>query len=194
MNEKILFQCLECPAGYFGDNCTDICLSSYYGRYCVQKCKCIPCHHIYGCVFSTLKHVAGQQLLIHVKKNKSIIFPQNVEISTEKYGQKKAFSLIVNLLSAKEEVQAIKLLQLLKKLYRFPLQSNKKMKGYFPKISSFLFSFTDFICTATYSMLKYNDLLTLFLSFCRIKVLNYKIIPVIGIKRFLVKIIYMHKI
>lgn len=50
---------IECPVGYFGENCTNICPPSYYGHMCVQKCKCSPCHHIYGCVSTTLLRVAG---------------------------------------------------------------------------------------------------------------------------------------
>ncbi|XP_052680044.1 uncharacterized protein LOC128160742 [Crassostrea angulata] len=50
--------CKECPLGYFGDNCTNICPSSYYGRLCFHKCKCLPCHHIYECVSTTLKRIA----------------------------------------------------------------------------------------------------------------------------------------
>nr|XP_034304590.1 multiple epidermal growth factor-like domains protein 10 isoform X2 [Crassostrea gigas] len=44
--------CKECPAGYYGDNCSAVCPPSHYGIRCVQKCDCLPCHRVYGC-FST---------------------------------------------------------------------------------------------------------------------------------------------
>lgn len=44
---------LECPAGYYGTNCSKVCLASYYGIRCVTKCECSPCHHVYGCMLMT---------------------------------------------------------------------------------------------------------------------------------------------
>ncbi|XP_052677353.1 uncharacterized protein LOC128158524 [Crassostrea angulata] len=41
--------CRECPAGYYGDNCTVVCPPSSYGTLCLHKCDCLPCHHVYGC-------------------------------------------------------------------------------------------------------------------------------------------------
>lgn len=84
MIEEIMFQFSECPLGYFGDNCTNICPSSYYGRVCVHKCECSPCHHIYGCVSTTLIRVAGQSFLVLMKMNKLMIFSQNVQSLTKK--------------------------------------------------------------------------------------------------------------
>lgn len=84
MIEDIMFQFSECPLGYFGDNCTNICPSSYYGRVCVHKCECSPCHHIYGCVSTTLIRVAGQSFLVLMKMNKLMIFSQNVQSLTKK--------------------------------------------------------------------------------------------------------------
>lgn len=44
---------LACPPGYHGDNCTNICPSDAYGDSCGQKCTCSPCHHVYGCNYTT---------------------------------------------------------------------------------------------------------------------------------------------
>ncbi|XP_052677345.1 protein draper-like [Crassostrea angulata] len=41
--------CIECPAGYYNDNCSDVCPAPLYGLLCAQKCDCVPCHHVYGC-------------------------------------------------------------------------------------------------------------------------------------------------
>nr|XP_034304594.1 uncharacterized protein LOC117682008 [Crassostrea gigas] len=41
--------CKECPAGYYGDNCSVVCPSPKYGILCAQQCDCLPCHHVYGC-------------------------------------------------------------------------------------------------------------------------------------------------
>ncbi|XP_052679434.1 uncharacterized protein LOC128160192 isoform X1 [Crassostrea angulata] len=46
--------CKECPAGFFGTNCSAECPALYYGIGCLQNCDCSPCHHVYGCVSSTL--------------------------------------------------------------------------------------------------------------------------------------------
>lgn len=40
---------VECPAGYFGFNCSLECNAPSYGLGCVERCKCDPCHHVYGC-------------------------------------------------------------------------------------------------------------------------------------------------
>nr|XP_034307811.1 uncharacterized protein LOC105323993 [Crassostrea gigas] len=45
--------CIECPAGYFGVNCTNICPPLYYGIMCLQKCDCSTCHHVQGCISTT---------------------------------------------------------------------------------------------------------------------------------------------
>lgn len=49
--------CIECPAGYHGDNCEDMCSLNTYGSGCGQICSCTPCHHIYGCTLPTLSTV-----------------------------------------------------------------------------------------------------------------------------------------
>ncbi|XP_062593484.1 protein draper-like [Saccostrea cucullata] len=46
-----LGNCIECKAGYMGENCFYKCASPYYGRRCLQKCNCQGkmCHFITGC-------------------------------------------------------------------------------------------------------------------------------------------------
>lgn len=41
---------LECPEGYFGYNCSEVCQAPSYGLKCALKCGCSLCHHIYGCL------------------------------------------------------------------------------------------------------------------------------------------------
>ncbi|XP_062595823.1 uncharacterized protein LOC134257198 [Saccostrea cucullata] len=46
--------CRECPPGYFGFNCSQICPELSYGHLCRLKCSnCTNCNHIYGCTQST---------------------------------------------------------------------------------------------------------------------------------------------
>lgn len=40
---------VECPVGYFGQNCSVICSWPNYGALCSKVCECQPCHHAYGC-------------------------------------------------------------------------------------------------------------------------------------------------
>lgn len=40
----------DCPVGYTGDNCSDVCPPHTYGQLCSQPCKCTSCHHIFGCM------------------------------------------------------------------------------------------------------------------------------------------------
>nr|XP_022296798.1 platelet endothelial aggregation receptor 1-like isoform X3 [Crassostrea virginica] len=42
---------IECPAGYFGDNCSSSCPPPTYGDGCAEHCSCshASCHHIFGC-------------------------------------------------------------------------------------------------------------------------------------------------
>lgn len=73
--EVIILLIVECPAGYHGDNCTNICSKQYFGSNCAQKCTCSPCHHIYGC--NVTIHISTE---IHATKEKSkwfivILFP-----------------------------------------------------------------------------------------------------------------------
>lgn len=73
--EVIILLIVECPAGYHGDNCTNICSKEYFGSNCAQKCTCSPCHHIYGC--NVTIHISTE---IHATKEKSkwfivILFP-----------------------------------------------------------------------------------------------------------------------
>lgn len=44
---------VECPAGYFGKNCSILCIPPDYGCSCTQQCSCPVCHHIVGCIFTT---------------------------------------------------------------------------------------------------------------------------------------------
>ncbi|XP_052679505.1 multiple epidermal growth factor-like domains protein 10 [Crassostrea angulata] len=49
--------CKECPAGYFGLNCSQTCVLPSYGIACSERCNtsCLLCHHIKGCIsFSEL--------------------------------------------------------------------------------------------------------------------------------------------
>lgn len=57
--------CKECPAGYYSDNCTDVCPAPLYGLLCGQTCDCLSCHHIYGC--SSTLPIDGKIILVHVK-------------------------------------------------------------------------------------------------------------------------------
>lgn len=43
-------QIVECPAGYFGQNCSDRCPWPTYGSWCNQTCACATCDHILGCM------------------------------------------------------------------------------------------------------------------------------------------------
>lgn len=45
----------DCPAGYFGYNCTDKCKHPTFGFLCLQSCHCPVCHHVVGCVSTTVK-------------------------------------------------------------------------------------------------------------------------------------------
>uniref|UniRef100_A0A8W8LX44 Uncharacterized protein n=1 Tax=Magallana gigas TaxID=29159 RepID=A0A8W8LX44_MAGGI len=45
--------CQECPAWYFGKNCSMQCIPPDYGCSCTQQCSCPVCHHILGCIFTT---------------------------------------------------------------------------------------------------------------------------------------------
>ena len=42
---------LECPAGYYGVNCSIHCSPQTYGINCDKECSCssASCHHVYGC-------------------------------------------------------------------------------------------------------------------------------------------------
>nr|XP_022302420.1 protein draper-like [Crassostrea virginica] len=48
--------CVECPDGYIGENCSTSCPSGQYGAQCNKKCSCSDsqCHHVYGCTLTTL--------------------------------------------------------------------------------------------------------------------------------------------
>lgn len=51
MHNMLLFS--ECRAGFYGQNCTEPCISGDYGRQCKHKCNCSTdqsCDRIYGCV------------------------------------------------------------------------------------------------------------------------------------------------
>ncbi|XP_078339484.1 uncharacterized protein LOC111108071 [Crassostrea virginica] len=43
--------CTECPAGYYGVNCSFPCPPTTYGSNCAEQCSCssTSCHHVYGC-------------------------------------------------------------------------------------------------------------------------------------------------
>lgn len=53
--------CKECPAGYYGDYCSEICRYPVYGSLCSKTCTCSPCHHIYGC---NSTHVTTESTMI----------------------------------------------------------------------------------------------------------------------------------
>lgn len=51
---------LDCPSGFYGVNCSNVCSTPYYGVGCAMKCECVPCDRIYGCLlFTTDKPVQG---------------------------------------------------------------------------------------------------------------------------------------
>lgn len=45
----VMGRTLDCPEGYRGINCSDVCPPTTYGIRCMQKCQCSSCHHVYGC-------------------------------------------------------------------------------------------------------------------------------------------------
>ncbi|XP_078341817.1 uncharacterized protein LOC111106290 isoform X2 [Crassostrea virginica] len=49
---------IECPAGYYGDNCSFPCPALSYGSGCAEQCSCSSesCHHVYGCNINTESH------------------------------------------------------------------------------------------------------------------------------------------
>uniref|UniRef100_A0A8W8LT94 Uncharacterized protein n=1 Tax=Magallana gigas TaxID=29159 RepID=A0A8W8LT94_MAGGI len=47
--------CKDCPAGYFGKNCTEKCKPPTFGFLCLQSCDCPVCHHVVGCVSTTVR-------------------------------------------------------------------------------------------------------------------------------------------
>lgn len=50
--EYLRIHFLECPAGYFGNNCSKLCIPPAYGCSCTQRCDCPICHYIVGCIFT----------------------------------------------------------------------------------------------------------------------------------------------
>nr|XP_034306588.1 cell death abnormality protein 1-like isoform X2 [Crassostrea gigas] len=42
--------CRDCPAGYYGNNCTDKCKHPTFGLLCLETCDCPVCNHIVGCI------------------------------------------------------------------------------------------------------------------------------------------------
>lgn len=46
---------IECPVGYYGDNCSLHCPPLTYGNHCAEYCSCSStlCHHVYGCNIKT---------------------------------------------------------------------------------------------------------------------------------------------
>ena len=42
---------IECPAGYYKENCSLPCPPPTYGHNCAEECSCsrASCHHVYGC-------------------------------------------------------------------------------------------------------------------------------------------------
>lgn len=44
------FHCSDCPAGYYGNNCTDKCKHPTFGLLCLETCDCPVCNHIVGCI------------------------------------------------------------------------------------------------------------------------------------------------
>nr|XP_034329469.1 uncharacterized protein LOC105331273 [Crassostrea gigas] len=60
--------CKDCPVGYTGDNCSDVCPPHTYGKLCGQPCKCTSCHHIFGCMTteaSTIGHMNSETIVSH---------------------------------------------------------------------------------------------------------------------------------
>uniref|UniRef100_A0A8W8M0P6 Uncharacterized protein n=1 Tax=Magallana gigas TaxID=29159 RepID=A0A8W8M0P6_MAGGI len=60
---------VDCPAGYFGHNCSDMCTQPSYGIQCGQKCNCTACHHIFGCNLTTEIPEIGTATVKHKRSN-----------------------------------------------------------------------------------------------------------------------------
>lgn len=50
---SILVYFADCPPGYTGYNCSEVCPSPYYGLGCTHTCNCSECQHISGCISTT---------------------------------------------------------------------------------------------------------------------------------------------
>lgn len=52
---------LDCPPGYYGKNCSNICKQPYYGMSCLNECNCSEseCNPIFGCNDSVTSPIPG---------------------------------------------------------------------------------------------------------------------------------------
>lgn len=58
---KYVFCCKECPPGYRGDNCSEVCKYPTFGKTCAKQCSCEKhlCNFEHGCTngkYSFLKY------------------------------------------------------------------------------------------------------------------------------------------
>lgn len=58
----VFFHSEDCPAGYFGKNCTDKCKHPTFGFNCSEKCDCPDCHYIVGCI-STAVNIGNVKIV-----------------------------------------------------------------------------------------------------------------------------------
>ena len=52
---QILYNFIDCPVGYYGDNCSFSCPAPTDGNGCAETCSCsnASCHQVYGCNLTT---------------------------------------------------------------------------------------------------------------------------------------------
>ena len=52
---QIVYNFIDCPVGYYGDNCSFSCPVPTDGNGCAETCSCsnASCHHVYGCNLTT---------------------------------------------------------------------------------------------------------------------------------------------
>ncbi|XP_062568298.1 multiple epidermal growth factor-like domains protein 10 [Saccostrea cucullata] len=66
-------ECRECPAGFFGENCSRQCGYPFYGTLCQNKCQCdnITCDRVMGCIKITSTDAAKEILPMKIPSPES---------------------------------------------------------------------------------------------------------------------------